>query len=113
MDGMNLQNKLRIPLLAMSNSGNQPREETATEFQQLLLNFYNLQQQIAALQTSQVSSSQSFENSVQFPPTSYQFQQQQVLPLPTQPSQQTLSSSQQPSLEAIQELLETDFAQAS
>ena len=104
MHRINSLNKLRIPSLAMSNSGNQPREETATEFQELLLNYYNLQQQIVALQTSQVS--QSYENSAQFPSTSFQFQQ-----LPSQPSQQILSSSQQPSLEIIQELLETDFTQ--
>ena len=70
-----------------------------SEIQQLLLNYYNLQHQIAALQISQVS--QSYENSAPLP--SFQFQPQQILSIPTQPSQQNL--------EEIQELFKTDLTQ--
>ena len=85
----------------MSNSGNQLREETANELQELLLNIHNLQQRITAFQTSQVS--QSYENSTPLPSTSFQFQPQQILSIPTQPSQQNF--------EEIQELFKTDLTQ--
>ena len=78
----------------MSHSRNQLQEETTNQLQELFSNLQNLQQQFAAFQTSQVSQS---------PLSSFQFQPQQIVSIPTQPIQQNF--------EEIQELFKTDLTQ--